>query len=247
MIWKLSRLFPLLAMTVSSFSGFAQQKPLAAIASPGPGRMPPRQLLMLPSVLPPVPLGRKMPSVNLAQYIQGGVPPYTMSMTQTKPSVAKAFLSGTSLSSDYAYHGGTNVITITVTDSVKSKRTSTLMLTVPVPTVVYPLFGIDFSPYEDGQDPNVGSEISVDQLTRSIGLIALYAKNLRSFGVDHGLENFGCIAHKFGLGAWVNAWIGKDLAANETAVQTLIELAERGCVDVAIIGSEVLLLSLIHI
>jgi len=187
-----------------------------------------------------VALGQTFSTLDLSQQVLGGTPPYSFTVAQSNTTPIAAVLAGSMLASDYAYHGGTNTVSVTVTDAAHMRASYSFNVTVSVPSVVYPVFGIDYSPYENRQDPNAGSQISVDQLTRSIGLIAPYTRTVRSFGVDHGLENIGCIAHKFGLGAYINAYISKDTVANETAVQTLIQLAKQGCVDVAVIGSEAL-------
>jgi hypothetical protein len=42
----------------------------------------------------------------------------------------------------------------------------------PGPTPTYKLYGLDFSPYMDGQDPNQGSQISEAQLRARMGIIA---------------------------------------------------------------------------
>ena len=113
--------------------------------------------------------------------------------------------------------------------------------TPPTPPTVYQLHGLNFSPYEGSQDPNLGSVISAEQIERRMRIIAPYTKWVRTFGCTHGLENAGRIAHSLGLKAAVGAWISADLAANEVELQNLIREAKSGNVDLAIIGSEVLL------
>jgi exo-beta-1,3-glucanase (GH17 family) len=196
------------------------------------------------SAIPPqeVPLGQKMSPIDLLQFVQGGTTPYAFSVAaQTNPNAASAAVTDTILGSDYAFHGGSNVVTVQVTDAAGASAQTTVTLTVPVPTVAFQPFGCDFSPYEAGQDPNLGSIIGIDQMARHIGAAVPFCKNLRTFGIDHGLENFPCMAKEFGVGTWVGVWISRDFAANEAAVQTLIQLAKAGCVDVAIVGSEALL------
>ena len=113
--------------------------------------------------------------------------------------------------------------------------------TPPTPPTVYQLHGLDFSPYEGSQDPNQGVVISAEQIERRMRIIASYTKWVRTFGCTHGLEQAGRIAHSLGLKVAVGAWISAGLAANELEMQNLIREAKRGNVDLAIIGSEVLL------
>ena len=109
------------------------------------------------------------------------------------------------------------------------------------PEIAYRLDGLNFSPYMDGQDPNLGSVISEEQIRERMRVIAPFTEWVRSFGTTNGLEQVGPIAKSFGLNVAVGAWLGKDLAANTQQMQNLIETAQNGHVDLAIVGSEVLL------
>jgi exo-beta-1,3-glucanase (GH17 family) len=106
---------------------------------------------------------------------------------------------------------------------------------------VYVLNGIDFSPYIDGQDPNSGSPISEEQLRTRLDIVEPYTQWIRTFGSGNGLEKAGMIAHEMGLKTAIGAWLGKDLTSNENEISNLIDAAKAGDVDIAIVGSEVLL------
>lgn len=105
----------------------------------------------------------------------------------------------------------------------------------------YRTYGLDFSPYIDGQDPNLGSQVSEEQLRGRAEIIAPYTQWIRTFGSSSGLEKAGLIAHDMGLKAALGAWLSRDLAANEREISNLIRVARAGEVDMAIVGSEVLL------
>ena len=105
----------------------------------------------------------------------------------------------------------------------------------------YRAYGMDFSPYIDGQDPNLETIISEDQLRARMQIIADHTIWVRSFGCTHGLEKVGLVAHSLGLKAAVGAWLGRNLAANNQEIANLISAANAGQVDLAIVGSEVLL------
>jgi exo-beta-1,3-glucanase (GH17 family) len=105
----------------------------------------------------------------------------------------------------------------------------------------YRIYGLDFSPYMDRQNPNLGSQISEEQLRARLTIIAPYTQWIRTFSSTHGLEKTGPIAHEMGLKAAIGAWLGKDLSTNELEISNLIEAAKAGDVDLAIVGSEVLL------
>ena len=188
-------------------------------------------------------LGTQISTVNLSNYVQGGSAPYSYSLiSQTASNTIAVALSGATLSSDYAYRGGSNTIAIQVTDSAHATATSAVTVTVPVPSVAAKVFGIDFSPYEAGQSPSVGA-IGISQLTQRIGAIAPYTQWIRSYSSTNGLENVGAIGHKFGLKVCMGAAIGSDTSANganATEMANLIQHALNGEADCAVVGTEAL-------
>jgi glucan 1,3-beta-glucosidase len=107
--------------------------------------------------------------------------------------------------------------------------------------VEYRMHGLDFSPYLDGQDPNQGSVISEAQMRARMEIIAPYTGWVRTFGCTSGLEAAGRLAHEMGLRVALGAWLSRDAAANECEIACLIRVAQARQVDLAIVGSEVLL------
>lgn len=111
----------------------------------------------------------------------------------------------------------------------------------PEDNVVFKISGLSFSPYIDGQDPNLGSSVNEDQLLQRMGIISPYIKWIRTFGSSNGLEKSGAVAHSLGLKAALGAWISNNLTANEIEIDNLISSANAGQADMLIVGSEVLL------
>jgi exo-beta-1,3-glucanase (GH17 family) len=109
------------------------------------------------------------------------------------------------------------------------------------PEIAFKLHGLNFSPYLDGQDPNLGSFVSEDQIRERMQIIAPFTNWVRSFGTTDGLEKIGPVARDFGLNTAIGAWLGDDPAVNAEQMQNLIAAAQNGEVDLAIVGSEVLL------
>ena len=103
------------------------------------------------------------------------------------------------------------------------------------------VYGIDFSPYLTGQDPNLGSQVSASQILSRMQIIAPYTKWVRSFSSTNGLENVPSTARQLGLKVAANAWISSDTAQNSLEVNNLIAAANAGLVDIAIVGSEAIL------
>jgi exo-beta-1,3-glucanase (GH17 family) len=111
----------------------------------------------------------------------------------------------------------------------------------------YTLNGLNFSPYVDGQDPNHGPHIPEWQIRERLAIVRPYTRWVRSFGSTKGLERICPIAREMGLKCAMGAWLGKEagspatLAENQLQIANLIAAGQRGEVDLAIVGSEVLL------
>lgn len=129
----------------------------------------------------------------------------------------------------------------TMTITVLAPATG-LQIKMQVPAnATYRIYGMNFSPYIDGQNPNTGVFVSEKQIIERMRIIAPYTKTIRTFSTTHGLEVCGRIAHQFGLKTYVTAWINRDTVASNKEIDSLIAMAKRGEVDTAIIGSEALL------
>lgn len=110
-------------------------------------------------------------------------------------------------------------------------------------------FGINFSPYINGQTPLPGTLIVKPvQVENRLKGIRGYSQWIRTFSTTHGMENAGAIAHKLNFHTAIGAWIGPEndaggigKASNEREILELIAAANRGEVDIALVGNEVLL------
>ena len=100
------------------------------------------------------------------------------------------------------------------------------------------MHGLCFSPYMDGQEP--GEVLSEEQIRRRIEIIKPYTNWIRSFSCTEGNELIPKIAKEYGLKTLVGAWLGDDAENNENEINGLIELANKGFVDVAAVGNEVM-------
>lgn len=112
--------------------------------------------------------------------------------------------------------------------------------TTPPTVVQYRLSGLAFSPYLD-LDPNQGATVPADRVARLLDGIAPYCVWIRTYGATHGLENVPRLARSRGLRVAAGCWLSRDAAANAAEVGSLIKLIQAGEVDLAIVGTEVLL------
>lgn len=101
------------------------------------------------------------------------------------------------------------------------------------------MHGLCFSPYLEGQ--HIGDVLSESQIRQRMNVIAPHTRWVRSFSCTEGNEFIPKVAHEKGLKTMVGAWIGNDLLQNEKEINALVELAEAGYVDIAVVGNEVLL------
>jgi glycoside/pentoside/hexuronide:cation symporter, GPH family len=106
-------------------------------------------------------------------------------------------------------------------------------------TLTQGLHGICFSPYLEGQ--NIGDTLSEEQIQKRMAIIAPYTKWVRSFSCTEGNEYIPKAARDKGLKVMAGAWIDGNRANNEKEIKSLIDLALKGNVDIAVVGNEVLL------
>ncbi len=103
------------------------------------------------------------------------------------------------------------------------------------------IHGISFSPYLEGQDPSVKSQISHEQIAKRLEVIRPYTNWVRTFSCSCGNEEVPRIAHEKGLKTMVGIWLDDDLENNELEVNNAIRIAKEGHVDMLAVGNEVLL------
>ena len=100
------------------------------------------------------------------------------------------------------------------------------------------IHGLGFSMYEEHQKP--GDSISEEQVRRRMKILKPYIKAIRSFSCIEGNEFIPKVAKEHGLKTLVGAWISDDPKKNRQEIDALIKLANKGHVDIAAVGNEVL-------
>jgi hypothetical protein len=91
------------------------------------------------------------------------------------------------------------------------------------------LYGLNFSPYLSGQDPNLNSQITLAQITARMQICAPYTRWIRSFSSTNGQESIPGVARQMGLKVAANAWIAE--------IDNLVAAAHAGQIDIAIVGT----------
>lgn len=107
--------------------------------------------------------------------------------------------------------------------------------------LVEKIHGISFSPYLDGQDPSVKSQITHEQIADRLEIIRPFTNWVRTFSCTCGNEDVPRIAHEKSLKTMVGVWLDDDKENNELELENAIRIAKEGHVDLLAIGNEVLL------
>ena len=110
-----------------------------------------------------------------------------------------------------------------------------------VPT--YRVHGLGLGPYVgEGEDPNLGDgQLTPERLRQRIQKVAAFTGWIRTFGCNNDLRSAGRLAHEAGLKIAAGAWLSGDRVENRNQMDCLLQEAVAGHVDLAVIGSEVLL------
>jgi len=100
------------------------------------------------------------------------------------------------------------------------------------------IHGVGFSPYKDGQEP--GHQVCETEVRERMDIVRPHVKWVRSFSCTEGNEFIPVVAKEHGIKTLVGAWLSDDREKNEVEIQSLIDLARQGNVDIAAVGNEVL-------
>ena len=104
-------------------------------------------------------------------------------------------------------------------------------------------YGICYSPFRSGQNPNLGIYPSRNQIREDLQLIAKFSNCIRTYGTTDSLYDIPFIAKEVGLNCYVGTWLGKDKAKNEIEISNVIKIANSKLDNIKgiIIGNEVIL------
>ena len=100
------------------------------------------------------------------------------------------------------------------------------------------IHGICFSLYEGDQQP--GDIVSDDQIIRRLKILKPYTTSIRTFSSLGEHSRIVEIAKDMGFKTLVGAWLSDDFEINDKEIDGLIQLANKGLVDVAAVGNEVI-------
>lgn len=109
----------------------------------------------------------------------------------------------------------------------------------------YKLPCVSYAPFRrEGHTPfNATLIVSPAQIEADLRLLRDLTGCVRTYGIDHGLDQVPAIAQRLGLRVVLGAWIGRDADANAAQLDRALELAHEHAdvVDLLMVGNEVLL------
>ncbi len=129
---------------------------------------------------------------------------------------------------------------------VEIQQTEEPIISIPEPVAEKhpadtPKLSLCYSPYIDGLSPEVNSAVPLELMRWQLDLIHPYADTIRLFGVSGELEKIYQPAKEdYQLRVIAGSWMDSRYSERQiyAELDKLIELANEGYVDVAVVGSE---------
>ncbi len=103
------------------------------------------------------------------------------------------------------------------------------------------LDGIDFGPFLNGANPDLGASVSNTTLQTLLTVVQPHFDWIRTYNTNANLASISPLAHARNLKVAVGAALGSDSVANDGEIATVIQMAQAGQADMIIVGSETLL------
>ncbi|MFZ0424571.1 MAG: beta-(1-6) glucans synthase [Xanthobacteraceae bacterium] len=106
------------------------------------------------------------------------------------------------------------------------------------------LYCVSYAPFRGQQDPLVESTtVTAAQIEEDLTILSRYTDCIRTYSVDHGLDQIPAIAQRHGLKMMLGIWLSNDPVKNSQQITTGIALANQfpDVVRSVVVGNETLL------
>ena len=104
---------------------------------------------------------------------------------------------------------------------------------------------VSYAPFRQaGHTPfDAQLKISAAMIEEDLRLLQPYTSCVRTYGLDHGLDQLPAVARHLGMRVVLGAWIGRDATANQAQLDLALRLSREyaDVVDLLVVGNEVLL------
>jgi exo-beta-1,3-glucanase (GH17 family) len=111
------------------------------------------------------------------------------------------------------------------------------------PNAGEPGISICYSPYTNNQNPEKGDPVPMEQMEWQLNVLYPYADTIRTFGVSGDMyQLYKTAKETYGYRIIAGCWLGAGYteSAIKKELDTLIDVANRGWCDIAVVGSECL-------
>ena len=106
------------------------------------------------------------------------------------------------------------------------------------------LYCVSYAPFRGAQDPLVETTtVTAAQIEEDLAILSRYTDCIRTYSVDHGLDQIPAIAQRHGLKMMLGVWLSNDPVKNSQQISTGIALAKAfpDVVRSMVVGNETLL------
>jgi glucan 1,3-beta-glucosidase len=106
------------------------------------------------------------------------------------------------------------------------------------------LFCISYAPFRGAQNPlDAATLIPARQIEEDLEKLARVSRCVRTYSIDHGLDQVAGLAGKYGLTVMQGLWLSSHPEKNAQQIRTVIALANRhrDVIRSVVVGNEVLL------
>lgn len=106
-----------------------------------------------------------------------------------------------------------------------------------------PLYGLCFSPFREGQNPETGMFPTVVHIQEDISILHGMTQAVRTYGNDNVLYDIPEICKNAGVECYVGSWISDDAQWNQSVVDDLVTVTDSNYVTTKalLVGNEYLL------
>ena len=102
------------------------------------------------------------------------------------------------------------------------------------------IYGIDYSPFRDGQSPLTETYPSDDEIVQDLSILSYETKTILIYATTDFYHQIPKMANDAGLDCFAGAWLDSNPIANQNRIENLIEIGKSGYASTLIVGSEVL-------
>ncbi len=107
---------------------------------------------------------------------------------------------------------------------VKYVTFNPLELSLPLKLIT----GLGFGPYRVGQDPILGPNPTIDEITEDLSFVAGLTPYIRTYGIDDNLSVIPELCYDKGLSCFVGIRLSNDILLNEQEIEDLLTLVRNG-------------------